>query len=64
MAADGLAPSRSNLPHHCRMAGSFAFDGAKAGKLVPLPQFSSMYFINASHAWSVPIQWRNRANEP
>ena len=28
MAADGLAPSRSNLPHHCRSAASSAFVGA------------------------------------
>ena len=33
IAADGLAPSRSNLPHHCRIAASFAFDGAKFGRL-------------------------------
>ena len=28
MAADGLAPSRSNLPHHCFSAASSAFEGA------------------------------------
>jgi len=31
IAAEGLAPSRSNLPHHSLSVGSFAFDHLHAG---------------------------------
>ena len=38
VTAAGLAPSRSNRPLHCWAAGSFASEGAKKGKLPPVPQ--------------------------